>query len=398
MPTVPARRWHASPARRCAGRSRCSARSRWSRPTRRLLRAARRATRCGRSRELHRPCRAHACSTSAAARATSPPRSPRRGRSLPRPSTPTSASSQPAERPAPAAVVAARHAAAAAHRRRSTWLLEQRPRARPGPGAAWPTRWSGSTRPGGLVFLSLHQLARRRGAGTRPRRGTTSAAQRAARRYERRLRPAAEEPVRREPVRGLGRPTACAGPATSRRRAASRRRPRYYPRWARGVRPGAGSARGRDLEPAARPAQTMTQPDRGRPRGPAPAPVRRSASCGGASAWSRWRSPRRPAGWWPTPSSTWSSTRRASSAGRCCAWDPHGGVRPAAEPGLRLPVPDGPVLPARPRWPQRPGLGGAAAVVGAAARRRLHRACCGWPGGWASARRPRGWSPPSPSR
>ena len=61
-------------------------------------------------------------------------------------------------------------------------------------------------------------------------------------------------------------------------------------------------------------------------------------------------------------------------------------VRRAAEPGGRLPVPDGAVLRARQAAVRR-GLDRPAAVDRRAARRGLRRRRCGWPGGWASARR-----------
>ena len=134
------------------------------------------------------------------------------------------------------------------------------------------------------------------------------------------LRPAAEEPGRGRTCSGSRSPTACAGPGASPTPSWSTRGRATTRRWARRAGAGARAARGRDLEPAARPAPAMTAA--------AAAAVAGRASrhwCAGCaswrspSAWSRWPSPRRPGlRRRPTPSSTSSSTR-AASCGRACS-------------------------------------------------------------------------------
>ena len=134
----------------------------------------------------------------------------------------------------------------------------------------------------------------------------------------------------------------------------------------------AGGARGGDVEPRARAAEEVTRTARG--SGAAGRRLRAARRPGVR--------PRRPVCSSPTPSSTSSSHpwdflgRAAPPVGR------RGRLRPAAEPGLRLPVADGSVLRAR-RPAGAPGVGGATAVValvlvvGLPRRRRRSRGALG---------------------
>ena len=78
------------------------------------------------------------------------------------------------------------------------------------------------------------------------------------------------------------------------------------------------------------------------------------------------------AAWSPTPSSTWSSTRWHFLARAAAPVGRRRRLRPAAEPGLRLPVADGPVLRARARCSACPG-GWSSGCGGAGPVRRVHR-------------------------
>ena len=83
---------------------------------------------------------------------------------------------------------------------------------------------------------------------------------------------------------------------------------------------------------------------RGRRRRPGAADLARCARSATPRSSPRSRSRSPPGRWSPTPSSTWSPARAASWRAALHLWDPIGGVRPAAEPGLRLPLADGAVL------------------------------------------------------
>ena len=217
-------------------------------------------------------------------------------------------------------------------------------------------------RPGGLVVISSRP-GPRRGAGTRPRRGTGWAAT---------SRPAATPgatATRRRtdtarPCTPPGSPTGCAGRARARTPGVVEAVPRYHPEWAGVVMRPARGAGGRGLEPPARAPAPMT---RGRPRGPAPArggpsPRVRGGVVGARRADVRGheeRPLRRPVG---LPREGGTPLGPAGDLGR------------APEPGLRLPLPDGALL-RRPRR-GRAGLGGAASVVGRHPRRGpAHRTC-----------------------
>ena len=210
---------------------------------------------------------------------------------------------------------------------------------------------------------------------------------RAARRYARRTRPAAEERLRRVAVRRLGPRRRCAGPAPSRTRGgrAGGGVPAVPPVVGARAVAGAGAARGRHLEPGARPAAAVTPrraPGRAR-RGPTtPAPPQPAAipRCRRLRAGRRRRADvalafhqesgrhhvrhqARPRRWTrvalPRPRvSAVGAARRASASCRtrrtatCSRW-----ARSS--------------LPADAR--RVAGLGRPAAVVAAAARRRVHR-------------------------
>ncbi len=286
-----------------------------------------------------------------------------------------------------------RRGAAAARRVGGRRLLQQRLRARPPSRRGW--RRDGARHPAGRRRLrGVHELAVALGrardvALALPRRPPGRPALRAPARAGSRRTSIGENLFR-----GLGRATVCGGPASSRTRSwwrrgrATTRAGRTASSRVPGVREVA------DLEPPARPAADVTRvAGQGGTPGHAAPSCSGSAAVGWPSLWSRWRSTRRPAG-----SVAGHQARpgrgpgRASSAGRAAAGTPQGRLRAAAEPGLRLPVPDGPVLRCsatgagcRPGWSS--GCGGR---------------CCsssrssgwsGWPGGWASAPRRPGSSP-----
>ena len=319
-------------------------------------------------RGLTRPWRVGGSWTWAPARPSSPRRSPSAGRCyLGLDSDP--ASPTPPRLPRHRRRGRGRASGSAAVRLGRCDLLQQRARARAATRRASATSWCGSPGPA-ASWCSATPTGSRRGAGTRPRRTTTSAAGGRS----------AATPAATAGHRRTGSAPTCSGcrwPTASGGRAASRTPSCWTPgrattrRWTRGLLRVPGPARGRDLEPAARPAPSMTA---------AAPPVaggrvrHRSAGCASwrsPSAWSRWPSPspracrrrhqarpRRRPGPLPAP-----GPARLGPAHR---------LRPAAEPGLRLPVPDGAVLPAGP--PGRgPGVGGAARLVGAGARGRLRR-------------------------
>ena len=125
------------------------------------------------------------------------------------------------------------------------------------------------TRPGGLVFISLHGLVRALGRARDGARGTTSAAAapRAATGAGTATSPRTSSVSRCS--RSRCGPVCAWAARQDRRRGRSTCVPRYNPRWARWLSRVPGAARGRHLEPGHRPAPAMTCP----PPRASPAPV-----------------------------------------------------------------------------------------------------------------------------
>ena len=194
-----------------------------------------------------------------------------------------------------------------------------------------------------------------------------------------------------------------AGPGPAARRGA-RRDPALQPAVELPAHPGAGRPRARDLEPRDRGPRVVTRQDE-RPWSPStpeePPVGRRGDDRAAAGAADRRAAPGRlrrdpdrvrvravlgPDG---RRHQVRPAHRSAPVPGLgAAAVGPLGGVRPAAEPGLRLRVADGPLLRGRRAGPAA-ALGGAAGLVVGAAVRGVLRRSCSWPVASTSA-------PPAP--
>ena len=136
-----------------------------------------------------------------------------RGRDLLRPRRRRRRALRPRRDRAPGTVIGSGMAAAVPRRRRRRLLLLQRPRARAATRGGWPRRWCGSPGPAARSS-SATRCGSGRGAGTRPRRGTSSAAAApgAATRASTATSPRTGTASRCSPSRCA---TGCAGPARS---------------------------------------------------------------------------------------------------------------------------------------------------------------------------------------
>ena len=250
-----------------------------------------------------------------------------------------------------------------------------------------PRRPRGGDAPRGSPRRARRHLATRRGprpgAGTRPRRGTGWGAT-----TRRAATPAGTATRRRtataRPCTRPACPTGCAGPARARTPGWSRPCPGTTPTGpvSSSTCPGCGRS------PPGTSCSCSGADDRSRPRAPASARGGAPPRLGGGMVGARRphlrghqeRPVRRPVG--------------LPRAGRSPVGPP-GDLGRAPEPGLRLPLPDGPVLRCRRRG--RAGLGGAAAVVGRDPHRRpAHRARPPRCARGGAARRP-AHSAPSPT-
>ena len=218
----------------------------------------------------------------------------------------------------------------------------------------WPTRCCGSPGPAASLFISYTVwFGPWGGHETSPWHYLGGAL--ARRRYARRH---GHEPKNKygESLFRRDRPRRAALGAHAAAPRSSHVLPRYNPRWTLLAAQGPAGPRGGDVEPRAGAAQ-VAEPD-----GSAD-PVPHSARCRLRSSCRARVRPVARVSWSPTPSSTWRSRRPGSCPGDAPVGR-RGRLRPAAEPGLRLPVADGPVLLAR-VCARRPRVGGAAALAGA---------------------------------
>ena len=240
------------------------------------------------------------------------------------------------------------------------------------------------TRPGGIVFLSYtvwygpwggHETAPWHYLGGAPGPPALRA----------QARPRAQEQVRRVPVRGDRRAPACAGRDGSERGEVVDLTPRYNPWWSHWLLrvPCVREVVTWNLVIVLRKAVTERR-RAGRVHGCASRPR--------ACCWSGSRSSSRP-GFLVADTKFDLAVDPGGFLGRAAPpLGRRGRVRPAAEPGLRLPVADGAVLLARAA--ARPaGLGRAAALAGAGHVRRLRRRGAGWRARSACAPTSRAWSP-----
>ena len=333
----------------------------------------------GQLSQLRRPGRRARCSTSAAGPGYFRDAFRAAGRDVPRRSTPTSASSPGSARSPPGTVIGSGMQLPFARRLASTSATPPTCSST----SADPWRMADEmlrvTRPGGMVFLSYtvwfgpwggHETA----PVALPRRPPGAAPLRAQ------ARPRAQEQVRRVAVPGHRRATGCAGPRRQAGPRCSTLTPALQPavvRWLLRV-PVLREVVTWNLVIVLRKRVSASRPrDRSRTTRP------RCVGCVRRAARRRSPSSRTPGCWSPTPSSTWPSTRAASSAGRCTCGTPRA---PSASCRTRPTATCG-------RWARssrsatlaRPArLGRAAAVVAPGAVRRVRRHGRGWPGRSAS--------------